>query len=729
MIMGKLTSLAVSFALGAGVAPAMAQTPAPLDTVEIFGKGQTRQVQNITRKDLADALPGTSPLKVLDKLPGVSFQAADAFGAYEWSTRISVRGFSQGQLGFTLDGIPLGNMSYGNNNGLHISRAIIPENLRHVDLSQGSGAVGTASTSNLGGAVQFISSNPSEAPAMSVSQTFGSNSMRRTFARVDSGLLASGTKLSASAVRQHAQKWKGHGPQDLTQFNSKLLQGSGPVQFSAFYNYADRSENDYQDLSLDMRDRLGWEWDNYAPDWERALQAARGIFTGGVTTRDDAYYDARGLRKDHLAGATVEMENPSASLRLKASAYYHRNDGQGHWYTPYTASSAAVPVSIRTTEYGVRRRGVVSDLTWKTGIHSVNGGLWYEHNLHDLVRNYYAVTGPDDTNRFLENPMLTAFRQQFLVHTTQFHLQDTMALMDNRLRINGGFKSISVAIDATSINAARAAGTLKAAKPFLPQLGLNFDLDRDHELFASVSRNLRAFEAGVYGQFSQSQAAFDANGANLKPETSTSADLGLRFVRGSVAGSVALYKADFRDRILSVATCAGVVGCPNTVVNVGQVSTKGLEAVASWSPLRHWTWFNSVTLNRSRYGSDYLDKGLPVAVSGKQVVDVPARLMHTELAYDDKRFFARLGGNYTAQRYYTFTNDGKVPAYTVWNLGAGIHRGGLTLQVNVNNLANKRYFSTIGSNQFVASDPRGLFQTMLTGAPREVFITVSGKLW
>lgn len=158
--MKPIPAFTISLGLWSGLGAAVAQTAAPVETVEIFGKGQTRQVQNITRKDLAEALPGTSPLKILEKLPGVSFQSADAFGAYEWSTRLSVRGFSQGQLGFTLDGIPLGNMSYGNNNGLHISRAIIPENIGHVDLSQGSGSVGTASTSNLGGAVQFFSVRP-----------------------------------------------------------------------------------------------------------------------------------------------------------------------------------------------------------------------------------------------------------------------------------------------------------------------------------------------------------------------------------------------------------------------------------------------------------------------------------------------------------------------------------------------------------------------------------------
>ena len=43
--------------------------------------------------------------------------------------RISIRGFNQNQLGFTLDGVPLGDMTYGNLNGLHVSRAVISENL------------------------------------------------------------------------------------------------------------------------------------------------------------------------------------------------------------------------------------------------------------------------------------------------------------------------------------------------------------------------------------------------------------------------------------------------------------------------------------------------------------------------------------------------------------------------------------------------------------------------
>jgi iron complex outermembrane receptor protein len=181
-------------------------------------------------------------------------------------------------MGFTLDNVPLGDMSYGNNNGLHISRAISSENIGRVTLSQGAGAVGTASTSNLGGTVQFFSSAPTDEFGITGSQTIGSDKTYRTFARVDTGLLSSGTKAYLSVTRQRAEKWKGAGAQDQDIFNSKLVQKLGNSKLTAFFNYSDRKEVDYQDLSVEMANRLGYDWDNYAPDWQRAINAAKGVY-------------------------------------------------------------------------------------------------------------------------------------------------------------------------------------------------------------------------------------------------------------------------------------------------------------------------------------------------------------------------------------------------------------------------------------------------------------------
>lgn len=711
------------------VSAAHAQEADP-PAVVVLGHGQTRQVQNLSRNDLVTALPGSSPIKLLEKLPGVSFQSADALGAYEWSTRISIRGYSQGQLGFTLDGVPLGNMSYGNNNGLHISRAVIAENLQRADLSQGAGSAGTASTSNLGGTVQFYSAEPGQAPALSFSQTLGSNSTRRTFAKVDSGSLGA-MRASLAAVRQHAVKWKGEGPQDQTQVNARASADIGEHSLDFFYHYSDRSENDYQDMSPDMQRRLGWDWDNYAPDWQRALDAARGVFRGGVNNLDDAYYTARGLRKDHMAWATLKLALPVA---VSSTVYHHSNDGQGHWYTPYQATSPTMPISIRTTDYAISRSGALASIEHEVAGHTLSAGVWFERNGHSLTRNYFAVKGPEETNYFLTNPFLTGFHQYFTTRTRQLYVQDTVRLMDNKLKLEGALKWSRVTVNTTSMNAARAAGTLKAAPPVLPQLGASYALGDGSELFASASRSYRSFEPGVYGPFSQSQAAFNAGGKDLRPERATSTDLGYRFRSTMLSGSVAVYRADFSDRILSVATCSGVVGCPNTVVNVGKVATRGMEAAAVFTPSRTWTWFNSLTYNDSRYRTDYLDAGKVVAVSGKRVVDSPEWMVGSELAYEQGPWTWRASAKYTGARFYSFLNDAGVPGYTLASVSAGYRLGDwsglrdLQLRLHVNNLMDKRYFATVGSNQFVASDAGGLFPTALVGARRELFFSLSGRL-
>ena len=105
-------------------------------------------------------LPGTSPIRAIEKLPSVNIQSADAFGNYEWSTRVTIRSFNQNQLGFNFDGIPLGDMSYGNHNGLHISRIVSPENIGSVRVTQGAGSLGTQSSNNLGGTVETFSMDP-----------------------------------------------------------------------------------------------------------------------------------------------------------------------------------------------------------------------------------------------------------------------------------------------------------------------------------------------------------------------------------------------------------------------------------------------------------------------------------------------------------------------------------------------------------------------------------------
>ena len=87
-------------------------------------------------------------------------------------------------------------------------------------------------------------------------------------------------EVSISRARQleaELLKQLGQGEQKQQQADFKIVQAIGPANVTFFYDWSSRQENDYQDLSLEMQKRLGWEWDNYAPDWQRAVNAAKAI--------------------------------------------------------------------------------------------------------------------------------------------------------------------------------------------------------------------------------------------------------------------------------------------------------------------------------------------------------------------------------------------------------------------------------------------------------------------
>lgn len=738
MLLGSVCTMALQNSALAADAADAAQTG---EEIIVFGKSQTREAQSLKQIDLVEAAPGSSPLEVLNKLPGVNFQSADTFGAYEWSARITLRGFNQNQLGFTLDDVPLGDMSYGNYNGLHISRAIINENIGRTVLSEGTGALETASTNNLGGTIQFYSVDPSEEFGVTLAQGVGSDSARRSFIKLDSGRLSTGTKFYVSYVNQDSDKWKGAGDQRQEQANGKLIQSIGDDSaVTAFVNWSDRREIDYQDLSKEYIAKLGYNWDNYYPNWQYAIDAARGIYHLGENTTSDAldaaYYAGSGLRVDVIAGATLDVALTD-DIRFKATGYHHTNDGRGLWYTPYTRSPATgAPIALRTTEYDINRNGVVAAVTATFGIHKIEGGVWYEHNDFDQARRFYNVGIASPMQQpydFPTNPFFTQWEYQFGTDTVQLHLQDTVTVTD-ALTVNVGFKSPHVDIQNTTKAGPNLNGKISAEEDFLPQVGVTYALGPDNELFFNFAQNMRAFQSAATGAspFSTTQAGFNAIKDSLKPETSTTYEGGWRYRNDYLEAQATVYHIDFYDRLLAIQQGPGIQGNPAVLANVGSVVTNGAELGISLHPIQYWNLLSSVSYNDSQYNDNYTTNGVLIPTKGKQVVDSPKWMLKAELSYDDGNLYGHIGADYFAKRYYTYLNDNYAGAYAIWNLGLGYrfeqpfqYMKELTIQLNVNNLLDRKYISTVGSNGFVNSDPTGTNQTLLVGAPRAVFANVT----
>lgn len=737
-------------------APA-AEAPAATDSanaeIVVLGAGQTRQVQELSTAELTILASGTSPLKAIEKLPSVNFQSADAFGNYEWSTRITIRGFSQNQLGFNLDGIPLGDMSYGNNNGLHISRAISPENIGVTRVSQGSGSIAAQSTNNLGGTLEFFSIDPKDALGVTASGSYGSENTWRGFARIGVGT-RDGARAYASVQYQNGDKWKGEGKQRTFMVNAKgVLPLGGGVDLDGSISYSDRAESDYQDLSLAMINRLGYDWDNFGRSrYAEAIRVAdiganRGdtgttplnpsagtVYPAPITSIDDAYYEASGLRRDTLAslGLTAAVGDTG---KFAIKGYYHENDGQGTWGTPYLNSPTGVPMSIRTTEYDIKRKGVFASYSATYGINNLLIGGWYEKNDFIQSRRFYAYesrTNPGrDHSKFQRNPFFTQWSIAFETDTIQYYVADDIDL--GALKVNVGWKGYSVDTTAFSLvnTNNRATGSLKVEDWFQPHVGLNYKFDNALEAFAGFTQVTRAFQASTTtGPFSSTQQGFDAIRNTIKPETSDTYEAGLRYTTGVVNASLAGYYVNFKNRLLVIPTSVGIVGATNALQNVGSVRALGIEAAVDVRLPGGFGAFASYSYNDTTYRDDVvITTGGTTTIrptAGKTVVDTPKHLLHGELSYDSPTFFGRVGVNYMSKRFFTYLNDQSVPGRALVDATIGYRldigqRQPVEFQLNAVNLTDKRYVATIGSNGFGFS---GDNQTLLAGAPRQIFATV-----
>jgi iron complex outermembrane receptor protein len=750
-------------------APVATADSSEVDALVVVGSGQTRSVVTLVPSNLEVLPPGTSIQKALNFLPGVSAQSIDALGVNEQSLSLQVRGFNTTHLGYTLDGMPLGDGAYNNYNGLTISRALISENLGRADLATGIAGLGIASTSNLGGALIYTSSDPHKDLGFSASQTFGSEDTARTFLRFDTGEHGG---LSAYVSGHYAQQdlFVNQGAYNKStgkQLNAKAVYDGGPFKLTAFADVSRTNQADDTYMSKDMLSRLGWDWGGYAPNWQSYLGVAYCSVTAPTAptkcvpapapqkNSDVTYTNGQILRDDDLFYLAGDFD-VTATLKAHAQVYHHSDKGAGNnfitgWSTQGTASTADdLPVQVRDTRYTINRTGVVASLGWDLGVNHIQAGLWLEDNTSSAARYIWTtVTGPFDLAQYLKGQPDTAqWVQETRWTTQQFYVQDTVTLLDDALSIDFGFKSTSAKSDAAAIRGEAkagppastqfASGVLHAEDNFLPEAGVRWRIAPGHEVFASYAENMAMFQGGFkLGPQSVSQAVWDAQGKYLEPETSKSFDAGYRYVSGPLQVSLAAYDVKFDNRLLQYNPCPTNQqqnpGCGNSFHNAGSVTSKGAEIGVLWKPLTWLTWYNSASYNKSTYDEnlDWCTTTCVVkATAGKQQVDTPKQMFASVLTVKQGGFFASLQGKYTGRRYYTYTNDQSFGGYTTFDLGLGYDFGavgpakGAKASLHITNLTDKRYASNFDSSVFAPDDAAGSILVFHASAPRQIFATI-----
>lgn len=696
------------------------------DPVVAIGTDRTRNAITISREALLAAPAGISGLKMLETLPGFNVQTSDALGLYEFGNSVSVRAFNYQQIGFVLDGVPMGRSDqFG---GSPIYRYVDNENLGSVTASQGTGEVSQPSYASLGPIASYSTIVPSATPGATLAATAGSYNLERTFLKVQSGKW-NGVSAYLSRSQQSSDQWRGPGTFDREHWEAKLryeLSPAASVSFSFVTNdYFDYdspviSKAQYYGAAGDLFGRKGryFGYLEYVPDLP--------ITTPGIaysnTAYNQYYLQAINSRNDTLytGNATFEV---SSSLRLNATGYYEDKEGYGVSPEAYATSLASYNAqrlivaglnAPRGLQYGLstvdgKRYGALASFTYKAGPQEILGGVWLETDDFHRTQNRFNQVGGSPAGQPLLNEYVHRQRDfKSKRETVQLYLKDTISLADNRLKLELGIKSLDVDYEisgyrnpADYINSRTPKITDNFSDSFLPQAGLVYSVNATDQVFASYAENF-ALPRGADDVYATASPA----APGPKAETAKNYELGYRFNRGTVNLVAAAYITKFTNRLQSFASVVpGSTQTETFFQNVGGVESSGVEISGGYRPafLANKLSFNaSATYNKVEFKDSYST----LAIAGKTVPDSPEYIFQGSATYEPVAWAAfSFSARALTSRFTNFVNTETAGGYSVYSayidLGGGKLAVGpvknLKVRFNVENLFDKDYFGTIST--------------------------------
>lgn len=696
-----------------------------------------RAFATMSAQTIADALPGTTPIKLLSGMPGVSYTGSEDIGNYEWGNDIAIRGFTAGQVGWMLDDIPLGSTHYWYNNGLDMHRAISPENIARLSLVPGGGSPELASINALGAGVLAATSAPARETEFRAQVTAGSHNTWRGFFRADTGTFAHGGRGYLSLASLSAGKWKGMGAPGQEpfaifgrddgdavtgadgrwgnyhdQWNFKWIQPLGPHRLTLWADVSDKRENDYADLLVKDYRQHGRHLDNWTR-WQDALSGDETVLYGSGAS----------WRYDTLLAATAKARL-NEHIWISATPYRHEDEGNGDWHMPFIDDSVVNDVKFRRSKLDLERTGVNLRITSSLGNHELSAGLWREESTFLRRRfNYDLYDWPSAPDVDLGSIDRVLMDRRYDMSIAQAHVQDRYLLPDDRWSLLLGVKTMRVESDFVDKQGIYPSNRLISRGDFLPQVGVSFSPNDSDEIFVDYAANINAKPLTVF-----TQSVFDDN---FKPERSDTLEGGWRHGGPTRSVAVSAYYIHYGNRLLQIANCSLLGTCPSLLANVGDVVSRGTEGRWRWQVAPGWRWSGSLSYNDARYEHNYVSDGEAVRTRGKRVVNSPNWLIYSELRRDRGPWHVAADVQHTGRRSASYTGDLQIPAFTVWNLSvgyarkdwpAGVRNGSIRLQVR--NLFDSAYISTLGASGFYASDPDGSQTYVQAGAPRGVYLTV-----
>ena len=728
------------------------------ETEVAIGTGEVTNTLAVTREALLSAPGGISGLKMLESLPGFNVQTDGALGLYEFGNSVNVRAFNLSQMGFVLNGVPMGRSdAFG---GSPIFRYVDNENLASVVASPGAGDVSAPSYSTLGPIASYYSVDPSDEMGGMMSLTVGDDDLQRSFIKLETGDI-NGFKAFVSRSKTDSDLWRGPGTIDREHIEAKAV-----YAFSAdsklTFNYV---ANDFFDYDSPSATEATFEDDYYYSYLESIPEGCIAampqvydfnqdgaiddsdftpVFTGSNCT---SYYEDRiNVRDDQLY--SLQLETYLTDNLLFAGTYYFE-DKDGYGVSPDSYSNtlsiyqrqAAAGLDVvhpRGVQYGLSsvggdRKGFVADFTLELENNVIEFGGWQEKDTYNRTQQRLNKTGGSADGEVLWDEVAYYRRDYTAVReTTQLYLKDTISLLDDALKLELGIKSLSVdyTLDGYrdyadyEINSEAGYGPQSVggefSKHFLPSIGAVYSINDTDQIFASYSKN--------YALPSGTDDIYD-NALSFEPETpegeeADNFEMGYRTNQETFNAALALFYTRFDNRLFASNVFNPATQQPESFfINGGASEAYGFELSGVYQPAA----FNKqLYLNANiSYKDASLVDGFGSNPEGSRLADSPKWLMTAGITYEPTEWLvANMSAKYTGSRFTDYAETYTMDSYTI--VSAYVDLGGVnpfgmpenvSLRFNVDNLFDEEVlsFAFVGSAFYRPLNPRN-FQASLTVA-------------
>lgn len=475
---------------------------------------------------------------------------------------------------------------------------------------------------------------------------------------------------------------------------------------------------------------------------------------GGLTDAQFAAHPYRSLRQRNwfdvnwnIAALNLDYTvSEKSRLNVKTFAMTGARNSIGFMQAPNVADT----INASTAQYNNRRVDIdeytnfgiearfIADYQMGKTVHSFSAGARYFRGNTDRFQNGRGDNG-FNYNLDIASPYPTDL--DFLTHNTAFFVENLFRLGKNLSIIPGirleGIRN--VADGRLNLNGAietKVASQVKTRQFFLPGVGAEYHIGQT-EIYANYSQ---AYRPVLFSDLTGNPTT-DEIDQNLKDAKGYNMDLGYRGrINDYLFFDVSGYLLQYNNRVGLIAQQRLDGSFYNLRTNVGNSSSRGIEALVEFSPLKAWKVnpsFGNITVFVSaayinatyenmrvivRQGNNLVESNL----QNKRVENAPAEIYRMGVTYSKKKITLTTQYSYVSDAFSDANNtktptangiNGLIPAYSLLDLnGTYAFSEKFFLKGGINNILNEAYFTRRAGGYpgpgLMPAEPRNFFVTV-----------------